>query len=81
MLDWHLECSKCGVTRGPDGLPTVCEACGKPWLVRYPLRKTSLTERDRPAGGRGMWPASITQCECKVGLPRRFSRPRGICGA
>ncbi len=55
MLDWHLECSKCGATRGPDGLPTVCDACGKPWLVRYPTRRPTLSDRDRPAGGRGMW--------------------------
>ena len=55
MLDWHLECSKCGATRGPEGLPTVCDACAKPWLVRYPGRKLGLADRDRPAGGRGMW--------------------------
>lgn len=55
MLDWHLECSKCGVTRGPEGLPTVCDACGKPWLVRYPERRPALADRDHPTGGRGMW--------------------------
>ena len=55
MLDWHLECSKCGATRGPEGLPTVCDGCGKPWLVRYPARTPTMADRDRPAGGRGMW--------------------------
>ncbi|MSR02088.1 MAG: threonine synthase [Gemmatimonadetes bacterium] len=55
MLDWHLECSKCGVTRGPEGLPSVCDACGKPWLVRYPERRPALADRDHPTGGRGMW--------------------------
>ncbi|MEK7668387.1 MAG: threonine synthase [Gemmatimonadota bacterium] len=34
-MDWTLECSKCSVHRGPEGLPTVCDACGAPWLVRY----------------------------------------------
>ena len=34
-MDWTLECSGCGAHRGPEGLPTVCEACGAPWLVRY----------------------------------------------
>jgi len=34
-MDWTLECSGCGARRGPEGLPTVCEACGAPWLVRY----------------------------------------------
>ncbi len=55
MLDWHLECSKCGATRGPEGLPTVCDGCGKPWLVRYPDRTITLADRDHPRGGRGMW--------------------------
>ena len=53
-MDWHLECSLCGVTRSPAGLPTVCDACGKPWLVRYPDRVHPLTERDQPSGN-GMW--------------------------
>ena len=34
-MDWTLECSGCGAQRGPEGLPTVCDACGAPWLVRY----------------------------------------------
>jgi threonine synthase len=34
-MDWTLECSGCGARRGPEGLPTVCDACGAPWLVRY----------------------------------------------
>jgi threonine synthase len=33
---WSLECSGCGVNRLPTGLPGVCEACGAPFLVRYP---------------------------------------------
>lgn len=35
-LPWTLECSACHATRSADGLPTVCEQCGAPWLVRYP---------------------------------------------
>lgn len=34
-MDWTLECSGCGAQRSPEGLPTVCDACGAPWLVRY----------------------------------------------
>jgi threonine synthase len=54
MLDWHLECSRCGATRSAEGLQTVCETCNKPWLVRYPNRIHPLAERSRPAGT-GMW--------------------------
>ena len=32
-FDWNLVCSACGNTRTPEGLPTVCELCGQPWLV------------------------------------------------
>jgi threonine synthase len=44
---WRLVCSECPATAAPDGLPTVCSACGSPWLVEYddlPLR---------PAGSAG----------------------------
>jgi threonine synthase len=34
-FDWHLECSGCPTSAEPAGLPTVCPACGQPWLVRY----------------------------------------------
>ena len=56
MLDWQLECSGCGVTRGPEGLPTVCDACGQPWLVRYPDRPApSVAARAEVRRGQGMW--------------------------
>ena len=56
MLDWQLECSGCGVTRGPEGLPTVCDACGQPWLVRYPGRPApSVAARAEVRRGHGMW--------------------------
>ncbi|MGE0441893.1 MAG: threonine synthase [Gemmatimonadales bacterium] len=53
MTDWYLECSKCGATREADGLPTVCDACGKPWLVRY--RDRTHPAAERTATGPGMW--------------------------
>jgi threonine synthase len=53
--DWLLECSSCGRTREPDGLPTVCEACGMPWLVRYPSRVPTLVDRAELRRRHGMW--------------------------
>ncbi|HSE28488.1 MAG TPA: threonine synthase [Gemmatimonadales bacterium] len=55
MMDWRLECAACGATRGPEGLPTVCDRCGQPWLVRYPDRDWTKTQRDSAAPGVGMW--------------------------
>ena len=54
VMDWHLECSECGATRGPEGVPTVCE-CGRPWLVRYPDRVHPVTERAELRRRHGMW--------------------------
>src|SRR5690606_7816791 len=55
-MDWILECSGCGASRGPGGLPSVCETCGRPWLVRYPDRPApSLTSRAEVRRGQGMW--------------------------
>ena len=54
-LDWQLECSACGTRGQPDGLPTVCPACSQPWLVRYPDRRLSLTDRAEIHRGHGMW--------------------------
>jgi threonine synthase len=53
--DWVLECSDCGARRGPQGLPTVCEACGMPWLVRYPDRVSTLVDRAELRRRHGMW--------------------------
>ena len=54
-LDWKLECSGCGSVAAPTGLPTVCLHCGQPWLVRYPGRRPSLTDRAETPRGDGMW--------------------------
>ena len=54
-MDWTLECSDCGTTAAPDGLPTVCTACGRPWLVRYPTRQHPVTERAEARHRHGMW--------------------------
>ncbi len=54
MIDWSLECSHCDATREAHGLPTVCDGCGRPWLVRYRDRRHPLSERTTP-GGAGMW--------------------------
>jgi threonine synthase len=53
--DWYLECSACGTRGDPEGLPTVCPSCGQPWLVRYPDRPLSLTDRAEIHRGHGMW--------------------------
>lgn len=55
-MDWILECSACDHRRGPDGLPTVCDRCGQPWLVRYPDRPPPpLQARAEVRRGHGMW--------------------------
>ncbi len=54
-MDWFLECSDCGTRTDPHGLPTVCTACGRPWLVRYPDRRHPLSERHVAATGGSMW--------------------------
>ncbi|HET6577033.1 MAG TPA: threonine synthase [Gemmatimonadales bacterium] len=53
--DWRLECSRCGAERGPEGLPTVCDRCGMPWLVRYPDRTPALVDRAELRRRHGMW--------------------------
>ncbi len=55
-MDWILECSACDNRRGPEGLPTVCDRCGQPWLVRYPDRPLPpLQARAEVRRGHGMW--------------------------
>lgn len=54
-MDWHLECSDCCTKFPPDGLPSVCASCGRPLLVRYPLRDHPMTERAEVRRRAGMW--------------------------
>ncbi len=53
--DWTLACSACDNTRGAEGLPTVCDRCGQPWLVRYQRPAPTLAERAEVRRGHGMW--------------------------
>ena len=48
---WSLECSVCRARRGSEGLPTVCDACGAPYLVRLSSAPSVSVKRgivDRP---------------------------------
>ena len=54
-FDWNLVCSACGNTRTPEGLPTVCELCGQPWLVKYERAAPTVTARAEVRRGHGMW--------------------------
>ncbi len=54
-FDWNLVCSACGNTRTPEGLPTVCELCGQPWLVKYQRAAPTVTARAEVRRGHGMW--------------------------
>ena len=54
LMDWILECTACGASRGPEGLPGIC-ACGEPWLVRYPHRAQTLVDRTELRRRHGMW--------------------------
>lgn len=54
-MDWTLECSTCGVRRGPEGLPTVCDTCGAPWLVRYDRVLADSTRAAFAARAQTMW--------------------------
>ena len=54
--DWTLACSACDNTRGAEGLPTVCDRCGQPWLVRYQRPAPTLAERAEVPPGRGTPP-------------------------
>ena len=54
-FDWTLTCSACDNTHDAAGLPTVCDRCGQPWLVRYVARSWSVTDRAEVRRGQGMW--------------------------
>lgn len=55
QYDWVLECSACGNGRSAEGLPSVCDQCGQPWLVRYPNRQQPVTERTELGRRHTMW--------------------------
>lgn len=49
-MAWTLHCSECRTSADQNGLPTVCPACGAPWLVRLaqqpdPRVKPELAKR------------------------------------
>ncbi|UCF19528.1 MAG: threonine synthase [Gemmatimonadota bacterium] len=56
-FEFVLHCSRCGWQRDPEGTPGVCEVCGAPLLVDYPLEQ--LAEHFRPESVEGrpwtMW--------------------------
>jgi len=54
-MDWSLECSGCARRESAAGLPTVCEQCGSPWLVRYARHVTPDLRSAVAARARGMW--------------------------
>ncbi len=54
-MDWTLVCSECRTTADPSGLPTVCPACGAPWLVRYAERPAPSLKRELAQRPWTMW--------------------------
>ena len=54
-MDWSLYCSQCSATASPDGLRTVCEACGSPWLVKYDRRVTPAEMAALASRPHNMW--------------------------
>lgn len=54
-MDWTLNCTACGAVRSAEGQATVCDTCGQPWLVRYPGRQPTLTDRVELRRRHGMW--------------------------
>jgi threonine synthase len=54
-FDWSLVCSACDNTRGAEGLPTVCDRCGQPWLVKYQRPAPTIAARAEVRRGHGMW--------------------------
>jgi threonine synthase len=54
-VDWFLKCDACGNEAEAQGLPTVCDRCGQPWLVRYRDRVHTMVERAEVRRRHGMW--------------------------
>src|SRR5512141_2496295 len=53
----HLECSACGTVHAAGEIQNVCDACGKPLLVRYDLTRAarSLTRESLNSRRADMW--------------------------
>jgi threonine synthase len=54
-MDWTLQCSECSNHQDPAGLPTVCPACGAPWLVRYARQPDPEARKSLAARPWTMW--------------------------
>ncbi len=54
-MDWSLYCSQCTNTASADGLRTVCERCGYPWLVKYARKIPSALKKQLEGRGHTMW--------------------------
>jgi len=54
-FDWRLTCSGCDAESSADGLPTVCDHCGAPWLVRYARRPEPALRAALAARPATMW--------------------------
>ena len=56
-LEFSLECSRCANRAAPRGLPQVCESCGAPLLVTYPLARIAKRVSTAGLDGRAwnMW--------------------------
>ncbi|HEX9690716.1 MAG TPA: threonine synthase [Gemmatimonadales bacterium] len=52
---WTLSCSACDASAFADGTPTVCTACGAPWLIRYPAAPAAATRADLAGRPWTMW--------------------------
>ena len=53
----HYECSACQATYEPEGLKTLCPACGKPLLARYDLdaARAALSRAELSRRGKSLW--------------------------
>lgn len=52
---WNLRCSACYAQADATGLPTVCTACGAPWLVEYDLLPSPTLKHELGTRPWSMW--------------------------
>lgn len=55
MASWSLQCSACGTKAAATGLPTVCPACGLPWLVVHERLPDVAAKQEVITRGPDMW--------------------------